>query len=239
MVRIPACHAGGRGFESRPLRQPYNLAVPSFRAFSSVGRASALQAECRRFDSVNAHHRFTVGAVVQLVRIPACHAGGRGFESRPLRQPYNLAVPSFRAFSSVGRASALQAECRRFDSVNAHHRFTVGAVVQLVRIPACHAGGRGFESRPLRQPYNLVVPSFRAFSSVGRASALQAECRRFDSVNAHHRFTVGAVVQLVRIPACHAGGRGFESRPLRQRIKSLPLGRLFSFQPYPTTKRCA
>ena len=31
----------------------------------------------------------------------------------------------------------------------------------------------------------------------------------------------GVVVQLVRIPACHAGGRGFESRPLRQNEKPL------------------
>ena len=32
-----------------------------------------------------------------------------------------------------------------------------GVVVQLVRIPACHAGGRGFESRPFRQFFSIIV----------------------------------------------------------------------------------
>ena len=36
------------------------------------------------------------GSVVQLVRTPACHAGGRGFEPHPSRH--------FRLCSSVGRA---------------------------------------------------------------------------------------------------------------------------------------
>ena len=63
-----------------------------------------------------------------------------------------------RALSSVGRASALQAECRRFDPVSAHHILCDAAVVQLVRIPACHAGGRGFEPRPLRHFKEIMQP---------------------------------------------------------------------------------
>ena len=40
----------------------------------------------------------------------------------------------------------------------------LGVVVQLVRIPACHAGGRGFEPRPLRQHKKMPVSFWkRAF----------------------------------------------------------------------------
>ena len=50
-----------------------------------------------------------------------------------------------------------------------------GVVVQLVRISACHAEGRGFESRPLRQNSNPESKKrFRIFSFLELTSELFA-----------------------------------------------------------------
>ena len=56
-----------------------------------------------------------------------------------------------------------------------HHIWPVG---QAVKTPPFHGGIGGSIPPP--------VTKLRALSSAGRASALQAECQRFDPVSAHH-----------------------------------------------------
>ena len=58
-----------------------------------------------------------------------------------------------------------------------HHYWPVG---QAVKTPPFHGGIGGSIPPP--------VTKLRALSSAGRASALQAECQRFDPVSAHHFF---------------------------------------------------
>ena len=56
-----------------------------------------------------------------------------------------------------------------------HHIWPVG---QAVKTPPFHGGIGGSIPPP--------VTKLWALSSAGRASALQAECQRFDPVSAHH-----------------------------------------------------
>ena len=83
--------------------------------------------------------------------------------------------------SSVGRASALQAEGHRFEPCCSHHP---GPVVQLVRTLACHARGRGFESHPGRHYLKAkYYEPLCGFSSFGRARPCQGRGGGFEPRN--------------------------------------------------------
>ena len=87
-LNSPAFHAGIHGFESRTCHSlPGRLAQLGERLpyKQNVG------------GSIPSTPTFLYGAVVQMVRMPACHAGGRGFDSHLRRIFLSLD-------SSVGRA---------------------------------------------------------------------------------------------------------------------------------------
>ena len=58
-----------------------------------------------------------------------------------------------------------------------------GALVQLVRIHACHAWGHGFESRTHRK--QILNQSFGSVAQLNRASDYGSEGYRFESCRSH------------------------------------------------------
>ena len=82
----------------------------------------------------------------QAVKTPPFHGGYRG--SNPLGVTIFLSSQAW-AFSSVGQSGRL---ITGWSGVQVPEGPPYcGPVVQLVRTPACHAGGRGFEPHPGRQ----------------------------------------------------------------------------------------
>ncbi len=86
---------------------------------SSAGRASALQAEGHRFEPYCSHH---FGPIVQLVRTPPCHGGGREFESLSGRHYADLAhlVERHLAKVEVASSSLVIRSTRRYSQAVRH-----------------------------------------------------------------------------------------------------------------------
>ena len=84
-----------------------------------------------------------------------------------------------------------------FESLTLRSKFT-WPVGQAVKTPPFHGGNTG--SNPVRV---ILIECWR-FSSAGRASALQAEGRRFEPVILHHLFLhIAGLAQLVEQLTCN------------------------------------
>ena len=100
------------------------------------------------------------------------------------------------------------------------NRLVRGSVVKRPKTPPFHGGYPG------SNPGGVTFSSFPiwAFSSVGQSGRLITGWSGVQVPEGPQPF--GPVAQLVRAPACHAGGRGFEPLPGRHFSRSDPQNEL-------------
>ena len=94
-----------------------------------------------------------VGGRFQDLAAAHAEAGATGVFTTPFGLACGRSTPDFLADLIVVISKACRQGSGQFfepSGLGDAVRYS-GVVVQLVRIPACHAGGRGFEPRPLRQ----------------------------------------------------------------------------------------
>ncbi len=76
-----------------------------------------------------------------------------------------------------------------------------GSVVQLVRMPPCHGGGRGFESRPVRKGTNRFYDLFVPFAFPAMPLLLSAFAgRRIENMDVHLEASLISRIALAESP---------------------------------------
>ena len=95
------------------------------------------------------------GPMAQLVRAPPCHGGGREFESLLGRCGVLAQLGEHLPYKQGVTGSSPVVPTTLTGIVSGGRD---GPVVQLVRTPACHAGGRGFKSHPRRHLLGAAAP---------------------------------------------------------------------------------